>query len=159
MDPSSVLSKTQKGVAEIETRQHKLDHRLRALLIMVNGRASVAELAAKFAQLGDIGPLLGQLAAQGFVTAGGAGASAPAAPARPAPAAAGMDLKRIQIELAGKLRALLGPDADAVTEQIEACKSVQALRDYLEAKRGTLDAWLGKARAAQFWSHADSLLP
>ena len=38
MDPKSVLSKTSKGREEIETRKHKLDQRMRMLLITVNGK-------------------------------------------------------------------------------------------------------------------------
>lgn len=156
MDPNSVLSKTEKGAREIETRENRLDHRLRALLIMVNGRSTAGEIAAKFSQLGDIGPMLDQLAAQGFVSAGGAAAASPAASA---PAAAsgppGLgDLKRAQVELCMHLRNVLGPDADLVTAKIEACKTMDELRAYFAAQRGTLDEWLGKSKGAAFWAKA-----
>src|SRR5688572_24766435 len=110
MNPDSVLAKTDKGTREIETRENKLDHRLRALLIMVNGKATAAELAKKFEQVGDILPMLDQLVAQGFVAEPGAVASPaaaggapprPAAPQRPVtgPAAGLGDVKRAQVEL------------------------------------------------------------
>jgi len=68
VSPNSVPSKTQKGTDEIATRQNKLDARLRAVLIMVNGKTTVAELGQKFGA--DVTPLLQQLAAKGFVREG-----------------------------------------------------------------------------------------
>ena len=67
MSPESVLEKTTKGVEEIETRKHKLDAKLRPILIAVNGKSTAGELAARFAQIGDVAPLLDDLAKQGFV--------------------------------------------------------------------------------------------
>lgn len=163
MNPNSVLSKTQKGVREIETRENKLDHRLRALLIMVNGRATAGEIAKKFEQLGDIGPMIDQLIAQGFVGEGEAsGATPAAATARPqagASTAPGLgDLKRAQVELCMHLRNALGPDADLITAKIEACKTVGELRDYFGAQRDTLNEWLGKTKSAAFWAKAEPYL-
>jgi hypothetical protein len=165
MNPNSVLSKTQKGVREIETRENKLDHRLRALLIMVNGKATAGEIAKKFEQLGDIGPMIDQLLAQGFVADGAGGApAAPAAapPAKPPPVVAGApglgDLKRAQVELCMHLRNVLGPDADLITAKIEACKTIGELRDYFGAQRETLDEWLGKTKSAAFWAKAGPYL-
>jgi len=67
MSPESVLEKTTKGMEEIETRKHKLDAKLRPILIAVNGKSTAGELAAQFAQIGDVAPLLDDLARQGFV--------------------------------------------------------------------------------------------
>ena len=163
MNPNSVLSKTQKGVREIETRENKLDHRLRALLIMVNGRATAGEIAKKFEQLGDIGPMIDQLVAQGFIAEGAGEAAAPAAAAPAAPAAgtgaAGPgDLKRVQVELCTHLRNVLGPDADLITAKIEACKTMAELRNYFGAQRDMLNEWLGKTKSAAFWAKADPYL-
>ena len=162
MNPDSVLAKTAKGAREIETRENKLDHRLRALLIMVNGKATAAELAKKFEQIGDIGPMLDQLVAQGFAAEAGAPGAAPAAaaPARPTtgPAAGLGDLKRAQVDLCMHLRNVLGPDADLITAKIEACRTLDELRAYFEAQRGTLDEWLGKSKGAAFWAKADPYL-
>jgi hypothetical protein len=163
MGPDSILAKTAKGTREIETRENKLDHRLRALLIMINGKATAGELAKKFEQAGDITPMLAQLVAQGFVSeAGGASAPAPAAAPPPRPttgAAAGLgDLKRAQVELCMHLRNVLGPDADMVTAKIEGCRSLDELRAYFQGQRAVLDDWLGKTKAAAFWAKADPYL-
>lgn len=148
MNPNSVLSKTQKGVREIETRENRLDHRLRALLIMVNGRATAGEIAKKFEQLGDIGSMIDRLIAQGFVAESAAGAAAPAPG----------DLKRVQVELCTHLRNVLGPDADLITAKIEACKTMAELRNYFGAQRDMLNEWLGKTKSAAFWAKADPYL-
>ena len=155
MSPNSVLSKTQKGTREIETRENKLDHRLRALLIMVNGRATAGELAKKFEQIGDVSPMLQQLAAQGLIEVAG---GAPAAAAPPAAPGAPGELKPAQVALCILLRDLLGPDADVVTAKIEGCKSLAELRTYLGENREMLNDWLGKSKAAQFWAKAEPLL-
>lgn len=147
MSPESVLSKTAKGVREIETRENKLDSRSRALLIMVNGRATAGELAKKFEQIGDIAPLLDGLAAQGFVEAAGGAAPAP-----------GLDLRKVQGQLSRQLYDALGPASEPVTAKLEACKSLDELRGYLERNRAMLDEWLGKSKRAAFWSVAEPLL-
>ena len=67
MDLQAVLSKTDKGVEEIETRKHKLEAKLRTLLIVVNGKSTAAELVQSLAQLGDVTPLIERLLAEGFV--------------------------------------------------------------------------------------------
>ncbi len=154
MDPDSVLAKTVKGTREIETRENKLDHRLRALLIMVNGKATAGEIAAKFSQIGNMLPMLDQLAAQGYVALPGAAAAPPAARPSVGPAAGLADLKRAQAELSMHLRNVLGPDADAVTARIEACKTIEELRAYFASQREMLDDWLGKSKSAAFWAKA-----
>ena len=118
MDPNSILTKTPKGVEEVETRKHKLEPRLRSMLIMVNGKSSAAELAAKLPQ-GQA--MLDELAKQGFVE--GAKASA-AAPAAAAPAAKGGKPSNVGIELARALTAALGPDAESMAIKLEDRKSV-----------------------------------
>ena len=80
MDLRAILQKTDKGVEEITTRKHKLEQRLRMVLIVVNGRATGAELVAKFAQIGDVTPMIEQLLAGGFIQeAAGAARAGPEA--------------------------------------------------------------------------------
>jgi hypothetical protein len=56
------------------------------------------------------------------------------------------------------LRNVLGPDADGLTAKIEACKTMEELRAYFAAQRGSLDEWLGKSKSAAFWAKADPYL-
>lgn len=152
MNPAAILAKTAKGLEEIETRKHKLDQRTRALLIVVNGKATAAELLKKFEQMGDVTPMLEQLLARGFI-AEGAGAAAGA----PAAAPAGPDFKALRAELAQAITAALGPGGDAISGQIEECQSLEALRAYVGGKRAMLEAALGR-KGAPFWAKAASLI-
>jgi ribosomal protein S7 len=75
-----IYRKTAKGVAEIETRAHRLTPRMRSALILVDGKRSDAELAAMIQQQAT--ETLHALAGQGFIEVLTI-ASAPAAPAAP----------------------------------------------------------------------------
>jgi len=152
MNPESVLEKTTKGLEEIETRKHKLDAKLRPLLISINGKDKASELAGKFAVLGDVNALLDDLLAQGFVKAAAGG---------PPPTAAGNDpakLKRAITEASRFLSESLGPGADPLNVKIEAAKSLDELNTYLDSRRDALDTALGKTKAAQFWQKIGPLL-
>lgn len=154
MNLAAILSKTAKGVEELETRKYKIDQRSRALLIVVNGKSTGAELLKKFEQMGDVTPMLEQLLAGGFIAEGaGAGAPAGAAPA----AAGGADFKALRAELAHAITAVLGPGGDAITEKLEECNSLEELRAYVGGKRAMLEAALGK-KGAPFWAKAASLI-
>ncbi|WP_423191979.1 hypothetical protein [Cupriavidus sp. H18C2] len=79
VDP--VYHKTEAGQEEIRTRARKLDHKLRALLLIVNGERARSALLAQVAGMG--------VAEEAFDTLLALGLIAPAAaPARAAPAAA-----------------------------------------------------------------------
>jgi len=144
MNPASVLEKTTKGVEEIETRKHKLDAKLRTILITINGKLTAAELASRFAQLGDVAPLLDELVALGFARA--AALDDPAT------------VRRAIGEAARALTDVLGPQGDAITARLEACKSLAEARAFLDAQRASLDTVLGKSRAGPFWQKIDALL-
>ena len=141
--PNSVLTKTPKGRDEIETRQHKLEQKMRMLLITVNGKLTAAELAAQFAKSGDVTPLLDQLLRDGFVQQ----AIDPAA-----------QLAQARTEISAALTEALGPEAESIAIKIEGAKSLEELRGYLDSRRSALDATLGKARAPVFWKKVESLL-
>jgi len=146
MNLDAVLSKTAKGVEEIETRKYQLDQRTRALLIVVNGKTSVSELVKKFEQMGDITPKLDRLVAEGFVGEAKAAAGASAA-----------DFPAVRAQLAKAMVNALGPDGDSITVKIEACGSAQELKNYLDTKRDALEAALGR-RGEPFWKKAKDLL-
>lgn len=149
MNPQAILVKTGKGVEEIETRKHKLDSKLRTLLIVVNGKSTAAELLQNFAQRGDVTPLLERLLAEGFVSEG-AGAAAAAAEA-------GAAFEELRAELSQAITAVLGPGGDAISSEIEDCRSLEQLRAYVGGRRAMLEGALGN-RGAQFWAKAASLI-
>ena len=74
MDKSMVLLKTVKGLDEIQNKVYGLAPKRRRVLIMVDGRATVAEMLDRLAGLGaDLEAQLESLLAEGFLApAGGA---------------------------------------------------------------------------------------
>lgn len=156
MDLNAILSKTAKGVEELETRKYRLEQRKRALLIVVNGKATAAELMKKFEAMGDISPMLEQLLAEGYVALGAA--AAPGAPAAAAaPAGARDEFPALRGQLVRAIVDALGPGGDAIAEKMEECGSRQDLKNYLDTRRAMLDAALGRKGAA-FWAKAKELL-
>lgn len=143
MNLQAVLHKTDKGVEEIETRKHKLEQKLRTILIVVNGKSTAAELLRKFETIGDVRPMVEQLLAGGFV--------------REAAAPAGAEFRDIRIELSHALTDAMGPAGDAITLQLEECKNLDELRAFVESRRASLEGALGM-RAARFFAKAKALL-
>jgi hypothetical protein len=82
MVPEVVYAKTPQGSDEIATRRHGLSMRVRQLLILIDGRRSVADLV-RMVPDGELRANLSLLHEQGFVEVAAAGAPAPL----PAPAA------------------------------------------------------------------------
>jgi len=147
MNLDAVLQKTAKGLEEIETRKYKLDQRARTLLIVVNGKAPVRELMAKFESTGDITPKLEQLLKEGFVAEASAAAGN----------AGGANFEAIRAQLSRSITDALGPDADTIAVKLEACRSSEELKNYIDSRRGALEATLGR-RGEAFWKQAKDLL-
>jgi len=141
MNRQAVLQKTEKGVEEIKTRVHKLEQRLRMLLIVVNGKATGADLVTQFASLGDITPMIEQLIAQGFVREA-AGAS---------------DFKDIRVRLSQALTDAMGPAGDTIVMQLQSCKDLAAMREFVETHLERLQGAYGR-RMEKFTALSRELL-
>ncbi|TCO80233.1 hypothetical protein EV699_1159 [Plasticicumulans lactativorans] len=151
MAPTDVYIKTDKGLAEILGRTHGLAVRLRRILIMVDGRASVAEMVARLARLGDIAGALQELAARGFIVL--------REPSRAvADTAAGFDLDQAKGFARYVLLGALGPVAARRVERIDAVASAAALQAELEALRGLLPQLVGRREAERVWRQLEPLL-
>ena len=137
----AVLRKTEKGVEEVETRMHKLDQRLRNILIVVNGKATGTELVQKFQQIGDVTPVLEQLLAGGFIRE----------------IASEADFKEVRVALAQSLTDALGPQGDPIVMQLEGCKSPEEARAFVERHRPMLEKLPGP-RGRAFLEKARQLL-
>lgn len=149
----TLFRKTTKGQTEIETRAHRLGPRLRALLILVDGKRDGAALAALVPQADN---LMTELLTQGFVealpeaeaappspsprpAAPAAKASAtPSAPVPPTPAAAakttsaaGGDFDTLRRNAVRALNDELGPAAETIAIRIERARSMAELRPLL----------------------------
>lgn len=137
----AVLQKTEKGVEEVETRRHKLDQRLRNILIVVNGKATGAELVQKFQQIGDVTPVLEQLLVGGFIRE----------------IASEADFREVRVALAQSLTDALGPQGDPIVMELEGCKSPEEARAFVERHRPMLEKLTG-ARGRAFLDKAKQLL-
>ncbi len=67
MDEDVVLMKTNQGQVEIKTRQFKLNSRVRAILIVVDGQTTTGELLAKFSHIDSIEEDIDNLLKYGFL--------------------------------------------------------------------------------------------
>lgn len=149
-----IYRKTAKGIAEIETRAHRLPPRLRGALIMVDGKRGTPELRALLQAQADESLLA--LIEQGFIEAvqtsepasGPAPAQAPrpSAPAMP-PAAEFETLRRTAIRL---LLDQTGPGGETLAVRMEKVRSLEDLRALLPAAARVIEAMRGKAAAAAY---------
>jgi len=156
LDDWLVYAKTAKGVAEVGSRSGSVSLAARRVLIMIDGKRTVAELAP-LARTGDIGTIIEQLEAQGLVHPAGEGAPAPSTTS-PAPEQnedLGEDRLSTNFE-AVKRRAVrelsdrLGPDAEVMAVRIEHCRNTDELRQRLHEAERLVAGMLGDAQAQEF---------
>jgi hypothetical protein len=173
-----IYRKTAKGLAEIETRAHRLSPRLRSALIIVDGRRSDEELRPLILQQpqetlqwlvdeGFIEPAPGTSAAPAARAAPPAGAPAPVAPlaAAPAPAAApaapaaqaaprapvaGDDFTRARAEAIRLLLQRVGPDGEDLALRMERAPNADALRPLLNIAVQSVANMRGRQAAQEF---------
>ncbi len=131
MNPQARFVKTAKGQEEIRSRTHRLQPRLRSLLVLVDGTRHAADLVQAAAGLGGDAGFLEALIKEGFVEEvinGHAAAVPPARAPRPtpvlAPAPAAADA------------ATPAPAQDA--DRVYAAKA--AMRRYIKVAAGMLEA-------------------
>ncbi len=123
----STYRKTDKGVAEIETRAHRLPPRTRSLLILVDGKRD-AEALGKLAPQ-QCAETLATLLAQGFIEA----APEAIAPLRPAPAVAappaapGAVFEARRRAVVRALNDAVGPAAETLAIKLERSRSPEEL--------------------------------
>jgi len=149
MDRSTVLVKTDKGTEEVKARTYGLAARLRSVLIMVDGKSTVADYIARFGAIPDIDGSLQMLLDQGFL-------EARAAPAPQAAPAAGTSASRADAlaELRILITDALGPMSDPLTMAIDRAKTradfataAERSAQYLDNMGARGKATAGKVRA------------
>lgn len=168
MDEKQVYTKTAKGVAEVAARGGALSLAARRILIMVDGKRSVADLAP-LARPGEIDGLIATLEAQGYIQrvhGAEAAAARPAARTSELPTVAGIEVHSLGTD-PGEERALLtldeakrravraltdrlGPDAEVISIRIEHCRSAEELRDRIREAERIVAGLLGEAAVAEF---------
>jgi hypothetical protein len=157
IDERLVYAKTPKGAAEVTARSGGLSLAARRVLIMVDGKRTVAELAP-LARPGEIATILEALETHGFVQPVNS-AAVRAAAAEPAGAESGDELadERLVATLeAVKRRAVrelsdrLGPDAEVMAVRIEQCRTPDELRQRLHEAERLVAGILGDAQGQEF---------
>jgi hypothetical protein len=160
---TTIYRKTPKGQTEVETRANRLTPRLRAALILVDGRRSEDELTKLVSN--DAAQLLRSLLDDGYVER----AEAAAAPPRPQPAPAprqaapeappsapgllSMPPSVIAATKRDAVRVLteqIGPMAEALSLKIERAGSAAELQGLLEIGCQVLGNTRGRAAAETF---------
>lgn len=157
IDEQLVYAKTPKGVAEVAARSGGLSLAARRVLILIDGKRTVAELAP-LARPGEIASILEGLESQGFVQPLNS-AAVRAAAAEPAGTESGDELadERLVATLeAVKRRAVrelsdrLGPDAEVMAVRIEQCRTPDELRQRLHEAERLVAGILGDAQGQDF---------
>jgi hypothetical protein len=156
LDDRLVYAKTPKGTAEINARSGDVSLAARRVLIMIDGRRTIADLAP-FARPGEVVQVIQQLEAQGLVHQTNGIAAAPlAAPApEPPPEESNEDRLFASFE-AAKRRAVreladrLGPDAEVIAVRIEHARTTDELRQRLAEAERLVAGFLGDAQAQEF---------
>lgn len=169
MDKQLIFFKTEQGREALTSRPAGLGPRLRSLLIMVDGKRSVAEFDKLLGA--DAAPLLEQLAAQGWVESDAAAAgtavlngasgapvgvpvltdAVPATPALPF-----TDARRLMVRFVNDQ---LGPMGEPLAMRIEGCKTPADLQAILPRVRDGLLNFKNAATVAQFDQDVASRLP
>jgi hypothetical protein len=166
MDGSLIYAKTPQGVAEVGARSAQLSMLARRVLIMMDGKRTVAELAM-FVRAGEIDAIVTQLESAGLAERSGVvapatvaprAASEPAVPAPPAVAAPAQDerdlapitLNEAKRRAVRELSDRLGPDADVMAMRIEACRSIDEFRERVRDAERFVTAALGAAAAQDY---------
>ncbi len=156
---TSVLHKTEAGINAIKLRDRALTPKLRMLLIVVDGHKSVSELIKVLPQPDEARAQLGELLTAGFVEIVQKATPAPpppapaATPATQATRVGAEDELKLKIRRATRLLdAMLGPDSETLSLQIERCKTL----DQFSAKVIEISRIIGAMRSEK--KGADFLL-
>lgn len=161
----TIFRKTAKGVAEIETRAHRLTPRMRSTLILVDGKRDGADLRQLITQQAD--ETLQALAEQGFIEAVGEtvhaapAAAAVATPAAaesasgpatvpPPPAGPAQDVNVVRKAAVRMLIEILGPSSDSLAVRMEKARSMEELKPLLGQAAKLIMAARGRASAEAY---------
>lgn len=167
LNPNTIFRKTELGVVEIAERKLGVRAELRRLLILIDGRNTLAKLAA-FVRLPEIDPLIYELQSLGLIdTSAGAGVAAPPSLSAP-PTITGMsaspnaDTALVPTQeqfTAARMAAVrfvndnLGPSGEAVAIKLERTRNALELREAVALARGAIERSMGAAAAQRFLEH------
>jgi hypothetical protein len=149
MDSAAVLVKTDKGVAELAQRSDAVPQKLRAILIMVDGKTRLEDLLDRYAGLPEFGEQLTWLLDNGFVAVAG----------KPATVAAGAATGHASFASTAKGRAglielaqhLLGEHGEKVIQRLQETEEAHdALVQAVERCCKLIKLSIDESKAEQF---------
>lgn len=163
MDGSIVYSKTPKGVAEVAARSAQLSMTTRRVLIMVDGKRTIDELAVLL-RPGEIDAVITQLENAGLIQRNSAthAIDVPTVAGRVlesvAPTTQGgapdeqnpMTLDEAKRRAVRELTDRLGPGAETQAIRIEGCKTIEDFRERVREAERLVTAALGPAAAQDY---------
>ena len=170
MDKNTLLVKTEKGRDALARRSPELVPRLRSMLILVDGKRSVAELDKLGGGLGDATSLLEQLLAHEWIAVSAPGSSfqttvpfldsrpfrttapSPVSPLEAAPlerpqALSFPEARRLVVRF---INDAVGPMGETVAIRVESCKSAEELQAQLPRIRDALQNYRNLATVQRF---------
>jgi hypothetical protein len=124
-DPRLVFAKTEAGTLAIRNRSQRVSIAARRLLMLFDGRRSLAQLPA-IVPPHEMSTLLHELESQGLVTLAGLLADDRMSPVHPE-----IRMAEIKRALAGVFRQELGPEASVLEARVQDCVNLVVLRNVL----------------------------
>ncbi len=173
MNPGDLFDKTDVGLQELRTRAGGLPPRLRSLLILVDGRRTLAQLQAAAGQIGAPADALEQLLQRGLMALRSPGAAVPPqaaatasehvdlpleTPAAPRPADAAERFRAAQKQMNDSVVDAIGMRAFFFTLKLERCFTLDDLRALLPEYRRLLAKASNVARAHAAGQRVEGLL-
>jgi hypothetical protein len=164
MDGTLVYTKTPKGVAEIAARSAQLSMTTRRVLIMIDGKRSIDELAVLL-RPGEIDAVITQLETAGLIQRNSAthAIDVPTVTGRVldtvSPATQGgtptdeqnpMTLEEAKRRAVRELTDRLGPGAEALSMRIEGCRTIEDFRERVREAERLVTAAMGPAAAQDY---------
>lgn len=163
MDGSLVYSKTPKGVAEVAARSAQLSMTTRRVLIMIDGKRCIDDLAVLL-RPGEIDAVITQLESVGLIQRSSAshpldvptvaGREMDSVPTTQGPTAGEdgnpMTLEEAKRRAVRELTDRLGPDAETLAIRIEGCRTIEDFRERVREAERFVTAALGPAAAVDY---------
>ncbi len=163
MDLETILSKTAKGRAEIESRTCQVRHRERSVLIMVDGKTPTRLLLARAAFTDKANEILDELCDGGFIDVKRDVELIPVSVAAetldtdPSATPLGEDLHALRMYARNFVVQTLGPMGHRVAVKLEGCQSHEVLLGLFEECRDRIAVGASRQKAHEFWNELGRL--
>jgi len=149
MDQSYLFRRTAAGTAEVDNRSSALSLKHRRCLTLVDGKATLRDLATSF-RPGELGPILCELVARRLLEAPPGGAAAIEAAASKITSIDEARFVEVQGRAMREITERLGAVGEPIVNQIGACARPEQLRILLRSVERSLQGPLGADGAKEF---------